>query len=305
MAPKLGGPLILLSPAKSLNFEAPLSRALAATTATQPQFLSQARELTAAAAALSKSDLKSLMGLSDSLAALNHARFSDFESQPSRMAIGAFEGQAYKGLSAATLAESELGYLQRSLRVLCGLYGVLRPYDEIRPYRMEMSTRMSCGASGNLYAYWGSQITDSLNSELDAIADSDAKFVLNIASQEYAKSVSFPQLRAPVITVNFPGPAVHAKTARGEMARFCAERSVCSAEQLKQFTGSKGEWRFVPSASSDATLVFHRGPASAAAPSAPATKGKAAAAAAIAPKARGAKREADGGAAPPARKARR
>jgi len=102
-----------------------------------------------------------------------------------------------------------------------------------------------------------------LNEEFDAEEDGPAKFVLNIASQEYAKAVELSALRAPVITVQFPGPSVHAKTARGEMARFCATEAVCCAEQLKGFTGTHGEWSFVSRESSESLYVFHRGAAKA------------------------------------------
>lgn len=274
-ASNMRGPLILLSPAKTLNFEAKLSPVLAAVAATQPPMLPQARVLTAELAKLGKPQIKSLMGLSDSLAALNHARFQGFDAQPARMAIGAFEGQAYKGLDAPSLAAEELDYLQGSLRILCGLYGVLRPRDEIRAYRLEMSTKLACAGHANLYSFWGGGLTEALNAELGAMEDSPAKFVLNVASQEYAKSVRLSELGAPVVTASFPGPAVYAKQARGEIVRFCAERRVRDPAELTAFCGAQGQWRYVPEASSEANLVFHRGaPAKAAA----APKGKAAAA---------------------------
>ena len=249
-----GGPLILLSPAKTLNFDAALSSVLAKMTPTRPRMPAQTSELAAELAKLGKPQIKSLMGLSDNLAALNHERFSNFDAQPSRMAIGAFEGMAYKGLDAPSLDAPALDYLQSNLRILCGLYGVLRPYDEIRPYRLEMSTKLGVGAHANLYKYWGSALTDSLDGE-------SPSWVLNVASQEYAKSVQFASLRCPVVTAQFPGPAVHAKNARGEMARFCAQTRLTNPEQLRDFTGSG--WSYVPSASDASTYVFHRGGAKA------------------------------------------
>ena len=123
------------------------------------------------------------MGLSAGLASLNHERYADFTSQPSRIAAAAFEGPAYKGLDAASLDAVQLGYLQGSLRILCGLYGVLRPLDEIRPYRLEMSTRYAHGAHATLYAKWRETLTACLNAELDEMAEGPAKFVLNVASQ--------------------------------------------------------------------------------------------------------------------------
>ena len=162
-------PLILLSPAKTLNFEAALSPALAKAAATAPHYISDAHALAASlgtlsqAAALepspnphplphlhpnstlSQAELGKLMSLSASLASLNHARYADFTAQPTRIAAAAFEGPAYKGLDAASLESEQLSYLQGSLRILCGLYGVLRPLDEIRPYRLEMGTRYAHG----------------------------------------------------------------------------------------------------------------------------------------------------------------
>ena len=133
MAPIAQGPLILLSPAKSLSFDSKLSAALSAIKPTSLRFHTEAKLLTSTIGKMSKAQIKSMMGLSDSLAALNHARFSDFDSQPSRPAVCAFEGAAYKGLDAPSLSSEALDYCQDHLRILCGLYGVLRPYDEIRP----------------------------------------------------------------------------------------------------------------------------------------------------------------------------
>ena len=110
-------------------------------------------------------------------------------------------------MDAASLDAGSLDYLQGSLRILCGQYGVIRPFDEIRPYRLEMSTKLAHGGHKQLYEMWTSAITDHLNAELDAMTDGDgAKFVINAASQEYAKAVRLDQLRAPVVTASFPGP---------------------------------------------------------------------------------------------------
>jgi cytoplasmic iron level regulating protein YaaA (DUF328/UPF0246 family) len=254
--PLISAPLILLSPAKSLDFAKPLSAALAAITPTQPRLLPQTAQLSGALGGLSKAQIKSLMSLSDSLAALNAERFANFDAQPDRLAIGAFEGMAYKGLDAPTLGAGELDYLQSHLRILCGLYGVLRPYDAIRPYRLEMSTKLEVGGARNLYDYWGSTLTDAVN------ADEHGSWVLNVASQEYAKAIKFASLaNKPTVTASFPGPAVHAKQARGEMARFCCEQRVSRPEQLKAFRGTSGTWSFDAAASDDATYVFRRGAA--------------------------------------------
>ena len=245
------GPLILLSPAKTLNFEASLSVALAAAKPTAPRFPSQTSTLASALAKLSKANLKSMMSLSDNLAALNHERFADFDAQTPRMAIGAFEGMAYQTLDAPTLGKKELDYLQSNLRILCGMYGVLRPYDEIRPYRLEMSTKLSVGDAPNLYQFWGDSLTDSINAE-------SPDWVLNVASAEYSKSIKMKSVTAPVITASFPGPAVYAKQARGEITRFCCERKVTKPEELRAFTGVNGAWAFVEGDSDATNLVFKR-----------------------------------------------
>lgn len=250
--------LILLSPAKSLDFDSEPSAALSALDRTLPLLQDQSNVLARSLGGLSKTELKSLLGVSDSLAALNHARYADFDQQPSRAAIAAFQGQAYKGLDAMTLEPAAISYLQSNLRILCGLYGSLRPLDEIRPYRLDMGCRWSpVKGAPSLYKFWDTSITEALNVELEA--RTDTKFVLNVASQEYAKSVDLKALRAPVITAAFPGPAVHAKMARGEMVRFCAERAVSDPDELKEFSGKKGEWRFVPAESTAVLYVFHRG----------------------------------------------
>eukprot|EP00322_Chrysochromulina_rotalis_P002576 CAMPEP_0115834862 /NCGR_PEP_ID=MMETSP0287-20121206/3900_1 /TAXON_ID=412157 /ORGANISM="Chrysochromulina rotalis, Strain UIO044" /LENGTH=290 /DNA_ID=CAMNT_0003288307 /DNA_START=63 /DNA_END=935 /DNA_ORIENTATION=+ len=252
----MSGPLILLSPAKSLNFERKLAPALAAIKPTRPKFGAAASKLSVALSKLSKSEIKKLMSLSETLAALNHERFTAFDAQPSRAAICAFEGQAYKGLDAPSLSTADLAYCQDHLRILCGLYGIIAPFDEIRPYRLEMSTKLACpGGHSNLYAFWGDQLTQSIEAEHPA-------WVLNVASQEYAKSIDLQSLSCPVITASFPGPAVYAKAARGEMVRFCAINRVTKPEALQQFRGSGDLWSFVAGASDERTFVFHRGAAS-------------------------------------------
>ena len=168
---------------------------------------------------------------------------------------------------------------------LCGLYGVLRPYDEIRPYRLEMSTKLSCpGNKPNLYQFWGEALTESIEAEKPG-------WVLNAASQEYAKSISFKALSMPVITAAFPGPAVHAKQARGELVRFCAEARVTKPEELRSFRGSGGLWRFIEGESDDSTYVFHRGAAAPKASSAKASGAKASGAKASAAEPAGGKRK--------------
>jgi cytoplasmic iron level regulating protein YaaA (DUF328/UPF0246 family) len=135
-----------------------------------------------------------------------------------------------------------------------------------------MSTKLACGEHKSLYSYWGSTLTDGLNAELAGMAAGPGKFVLNVASQEYAKSVNLGALDAPVVTAVFPGPAVYAKQARGEMVRFCAERQLREPKQLTEFCGTSGEWRYLPGQSTETNLVFHRGAAAPKPKAAPAAK---------------------------------
>ncbi|KAL1498541.1 hypothetical protein AB1Y20_013862 [Prymnesium parvum] len=248
-------PLLLLSPAKTMRFDSALSPAISSAKPTQPLFENDAELLARELSSLSCASLRQLMGVSAAIAELNEKRYAAFSQQPARPAIGAFEGQAYQGLDAKSLGAQEIEYLQGSLRILCGLYGVLRPLDLMRAYRLEMGTKFACGGAANLYAFWGDRLTRALADDAAAAA---APFVLNIASAEYAKAVDLSALGVPVITASFPGPAVYAKTARGEMARFCAQRQLSDPSELQEFTGTHGQWAFVPSQSDERCYTFAR-----------------------------------------------
>ena len=239
MAPT-AGPLILLSPAKTLNFDSVLPPSLAKATATDPHYLSEAHDLAASLGGLSKAELGKLMSLSDNLASLNHERYSDFTSQPTRIAAGAFEGPAYKGLDAGSLGETELAYLQGSLRILCGLYGVIRPLDEIRPYRLEMSTRFKHGTDANLYAKWRETLTARLNEELDAMPDGPSKFVVNAASQATVSPPAPPPLHVPAAA---PTPPCVAGVRQGDRLRRAARAR--GDDGLPRAIGARedGAWR--------------------------------------------------------------
>ncbi len=247
----------VLSPAKTLDLGA-LPQALrgaGGARATEPAALGRAGELVGALRGLSKKRLQALMGLSDSLAALNYERYKNFERAEVKPAALAFAGPAYRGLRAAELSPTELGYLQEHLCILCGLYGVLRPLDAIKPYRLEMGTKLAAGGHSNLYGFWGTQIA-----ELCARGESEGVLV-NVASQEYWKSVDVGALPKGwrVLTVAFPGPAVHAKEARGAICRFAAVRGVQDPAELKEFVGTSGEWAFDAGSSSPDKYVFSRG----------------------------------------------
>ena len=217
------------------------------------------RELTAG-------KIKSLMGVSDAIATLNVGRFEAFEGAETKPCALAFDGPAFKHLNADGLeTEEETTYLQTHLRVLSGMYGVLRPYDAIAPYRMEMGTRWAPGApKDRLYEYWGTDIANCIADDVEAQAESTQTkpFVLNCASQEYWKSVKSDVLEKrgiPVYTASFPGPAVYAKQARGAMVRHCIDAGVSSPQDLKTFVGTDGSWSYDGKASSEFNFVFTRG----------------------------------------------
>jgi cytoplasmic iron level regulating protein YaaA (DUF328/UPF0246 family) len=251
--------LILLSPAKQLNFE----ERGHAPTATRPALMDRTRELAKVTARLSASDLKSLMGLSDDLAELNRERFKAFDpdNEDGRPAAMAFNGDVYRGLEAASLSAEDLQWAQQHLRILSGLYGALRPLDTMQPYRLEMGTRLKTKKGANLYDFWGDDIRDALQSQLD---EQDDKLVVNLASNEYAKAARLDTLDARVINVDFKEERdgqlrmlmVYAKKARGMMARWIIENRITSADALSAFD-SEG-YRFDAEGSTPDTLLFTR-----------------------------------------------
>jgi len=230
------GMIAALSPAKTLDYATPLPPI----EPTQPRFDADAVALAAAAARLGKKRLAALMDISDKLAALNADRFKTFEAQPARAALFAFAGDVYTGFEAKTLDPPAIDFAQGHIRLLSGLYGLLRPLDEIRPYRLEMGTRWAPRRK-SLYAYWGNRIADALASD---VAAEGSGVVLNLASQEYWQAVAGklpPGVR--IIDVDFrePGPdgprfvSFNAKRARGMMARYLCEHRIDSADGIKGF----------------------------------------------------------------------
>lgn len=249
--------LALLSPAKTLDYTKPLPPL----EATEPHFGAEALVLAQAAAKLSARKLGELMDISDKLAALNAGRYRDFEGQPERPALYAFAGDVYTGFEARSLDEEAIGFAQDHVRMLSGLYGLLRPLDSIRPYRLEMGTRWAPGRAKNLYKWWEQRIADRVAHELDT---EGSGVVLNLASKEYWGAVEgrLPE-SVRVVEVEFlePGPngprfvSFHAKKARGMMARWMCEHRVTEIEAMKGFDsagyafdaeGSGADhWRFV------------------------------------------------------------
>jgi len=249
--------LLLLSPAKKLDYDTPVRTTLQS----QPLFVEEAAELIAVLRKLSASEVASLMKLSDALAELNVARYAEwepvFDTTSARQAALAFNGDVYEGLRAPELSDEALQWAQEHVLMLSGLYGVLRPLDLMRPYRLEMGTRLQTEKGANLYAFWGSRIAEYLNEQGDEV-------VVNLASEEYFKAVDRKVLKARVVQCVFQeqkGDAwkvisFHAKRARGLMARHVIDERIDQPEGLKTFAAEG--YAYAADASSADRLVFRR-----------------------------------------------
>ncbi|WP_158899494.1 peroxide stress protein YaaA [Burkholderia sp. L27(2015)] len=254
--------IIVLSPAKSLDYQTPAPVARH----TLPAFVADSAELIASLRDLSPPQIASLMKISDPLAQLNFERYASwieqFDTSNSKQAIFAFNGDVYEGLDAASLPAPALKYAQSHIRILSGLYGLLRPLDLMQPYRLEMGTRFQNARGRDLYGFWGDRITHALNDALSNMGG--ARKLVNLASEEYFKSVKPKGLTVPVVTPVFEDwkngrykiISFYAKRARGLMARYAALHGVTDAEQLKSFD-SDG-YTFEPDISGPATWVFRR-----------------------------------------------
>jgi cytoplasmic iron level regulating protein YaaA (DUF328/UPF0246 family) len=248
--------LAVISPAKSLDYR----RALPPLEPSAPGFEAEAERLAAAAAKLSKRRLGELMHISDALAQLNTDRFRTFLDLPARVALYAFAGDVYMGFEVHSLDPDAVQFAQHHLRILSGLYGLLRPLDEIRPHRLEMGTRWAPGRAKDLYAYWDGRIAETLTADLERAG---SRVVINLASKEYWRAL---EGRLPagvrVIEIDFreegpDGPRFNtfaAKRARGMMARYLCEHRLDDPEMLKTFDSDgyafdakhsdDGRWRF-------------------------------------------------------------
>ena len=253
--------LILISPAKTLDYQSPL----ATTRYTQPMLLEHSQQLIGVARKLSAPQIKALMGISDKLADLNATRFHDwhpdFTPENARQAILAFKGDVYTGLQAETFSEADFDFAQKHLRMLSGLYGVLRPLDLMQPYRLEMGIRLENPRGKDLYQFWGEEITHTLNAALHEQGDD---IVVNLASDEYFRSVKPKALKGQIIKPvfldekngKFKVISFYAKKARGLMSRYIIENRLSKPEQL---TGFNSEGYFFDAESSSAEeLVFKR-----------------------------------------------
>ena len=235
--------LIVLSPAKSLDYTTSIPHA-DSIISSLPAFMPQSSRLIDLLKKNSVSELMQLMGISEALAIINKSRYASWSVSPGpdqgRPAIFAFNGDVYEGLDAYSLDPVQLTYLQKQVRILSGLYGVLRPFDLLQAYRLEMGTRLATPQGANLYAFWGDTIASECR---DALTGHAAQFVINLASDEYFKSVRIGTLNKEVITPVFLDwkndrykiISFYAKRARGLMARYCAQHNITDPEKLKEF----------------------------------------------------------------------
>ncbi|MCT4701859.1 peroxide stress protein YaaA [Enterobacteriaceae bacterium H20N1] len=253
--------LIVISPAKTLDYQSDLPTERY----TQPELLEYSQQLIGIARKLSAPQIASLMSISDKLASLNATRFHewhpDFTPQNARQAILAFKGDVYTGLQAEKFSDADFDYAQKHLRMLSGLYGVLRPLDLMQPYRLEMGIRLENPQGKDLYHFWGETITDKLKQTL---ADQGDNILINLASDEYFKAVKPKKLQADIIKPvfldekngKFKVISFYAKKARGLMSRYIIENRLTKPEQLKAF--NTDGYFFDEAASAKNELVFKR-----------------------------------------------
>jgi cytoplasmic iron level regulating protein YaaA (DUF328/UPF0246 family) len=253
--------LIVLSPAKTLDYDTPATTEVH----TRPDFIKDSAELIDVLRKLSPAKIGSLMKISDALAVLNAGRYASwspkFTQKNAKQAIMAFNGDVYEGLDAPSLTARQLDYAQSHVRILSGLYGVLRPLDLMQPYRLEMGTKLANPRGKDLYGFWGEQVTEALN---EVLASQKSKELVNLASEEYFKVVKPKALNAPVISPVFEDwkngkykvISFYAKRARGLMARYAAVNNIKQAEKLKSF-----DWEgyaFDEKGSSEHSWLFRR-----------------------------------------------
>lgn len=253
--------LMLISPAKRLDFESPVTPVAH----TQPAFLEEARSLVDRLRGFSPAEIASLMGISDQLALLNFHRYADwrlpFTPENARQAVLAYDGDVYDGLHARALTADDLYFAQQHLRIFSGLYGWLRPLDLIQPYRLEMAVKLANAAGMDLVAFWSERLTTAVNAELEAMP---RPVLVNLASQEYFGALALSKLRGRVISPVFEDwnngkyrvVSLYAKRARGLMARHAIVHRLPEPEGLQDFCAEG--YAFVSAASDEATWVFRR-----------------------------------------------
>jgi uncharacterized protein len=253
--------LLLISPAKTLDFETPAPTA----EFTQADFLKQSKQLISELRVLAPHDISSLMSISDKLGALNFDRFASwktpFKPTNAKQALFAFQGDVYTGMQAQTFSAEDIQFAQQHLRILSGLYGLLRPLDLMQAYRLEMGTSFANSRGKNLYEFWGDSITKALNKQL---AELNASVVINLASQEYFSAVKPKLLKAEIITPIFKDQkngqykiiSFFAKKARGMMSAYIIQNRIREPEAIKHF--DLAGYRFDAAMSSERDWVFTR-----------------------------------------------
>jgi len=253
--------LMVVSPAKALDETSPVQTKLH----TEAPLLSQAAELAEQLKEIGPVEIGQLMHISEKLSDLNYERFQAWEmpfaEDKAKQAAWLFKGDVYQGLDAYSLSEQGIEYTQNHLRILSGLYGLLKPCDDMLPYRLEMGTKFANTKGKDLYTFWGSQITEVLNQEL---ANSGSNTLVNLASNEYFKAVKKKELNGRIITPIFKDwktdkykiISFYAKKARGLMARYAADNLIENAEDLKYF--DTDGYQFNPEMSSETDWVFTR-----------------------------------------------
>lgn len=254
--------LIVISPAKTLDFDSKPS----IKTHSQPALLKRSEQLIDQLTEFSPFDLEKLMGISAKLAELNveryHAWNQPFKPSNAKQAVLAFKGDVYQGLQAEQMSEKQLQYAQQHLRILSGLYGVLRPLDLIQAYRLEMGIKLSNAKGKNLYEFWGSEITNNINKQLKAI---DSKYLINLASNEYFRSIQPKLVEAKIITPVFKDLtngqykmiSFFAKKARGSMSAWIIKNRVKTLKKLSKF--NVDGYRFSQEGSTPQKPLFIRG----------------------------------------------
>ena len=253
--------LMVISPAKTLDFESkPVTARF-----TQPQYLDHSQELIEQLRELSPAQISELMHVSDKIGGLNAARFGSwtpaFTAANAKQALLAFKGDVYTGLNAETFSDADFSYAQDHLRMLSGLYGLLRPLDLMMPYRLEMGTKLANARGKDLYAFWGTRISEWLN---EALAEQGDDVLLNLASNEYFSAVKRTALKARIINTEFKDLkngqykiiSFYAKKARGLMARYVIKERIRDPEQLKAFDYQG--YRYSAEQSKPDSLVFLR-----------------------------------------------
>jgi len=250
---------LVLSPAKSLNFESKLPT----TKATESCFLNESERINKLLKKKSARSLSKLMSISPALGQLNYERNQEWElpftKDNARQAIYAFSGDVYRGLDAYTISKDKLEKVQDTVRIISGLYGILKPLDLMQPYRLEMGTKFPVGKNKNLYEFWKQKVTKALNDELE-----EDELFLNLASNEYFKAIDTKVLKVPVITASFKEfkngeykmIAIFAKIARGLMTRFIIDTNANTIDDIKGFNFEG--YGFSEAMSSDTELVFVR-----------------------------------------------